>query len=908
MDASSHVQILTEPVTSAACPKCGALLEIPEIPAFTMVQCPTCEFEFAAPARFGSFLLLQVLGMGGMGGVYRGRDEALNREVAIKVMQKSLGDDPVFVETFQREAQAAAKLNHSNIAQIYSFGQVMGQPYIAMELIHGGSFDKMMAAQGPLNPAVVFHVGAQIAEGLSEAAAAGLVHGDVKPENILFDTEKNAKLVDFGLAAMQSGGPDNEVWGTPYYIAPEKVRKQKTDLRSDIYSLGATLYHAIAGMPPFDGADAAAVVKARFDSDPKPLRSIRGNAVSEDAENIIKRMLSMDPMMRYPTYESLLGDIRRYLSKAGPVNVASTSKKIMIKGKRPQAVVAADRPPVPEGMVPVDLLAMEVESEQAAKRRGGKIIGMVFLGVFLLAVVAVGGVLGLQYSMEKNRQQEEVAKSEKTRKDAYARIALTVTEAKKQAERIRGTVPEAMKYATDAANAVVAALGEEARAWVTPPEPAALPLDTPPAPGGGTFSMDAAEVERLAKLLPPDLAKTLRELDKLPPDQALAKMEDIVKALPPKEAEELKPDLEMMKAMSEGLGGMMQQVAESMAAAMGEAMQQMAEGFSAAMGGAMQQADASADGVPDYAVIKIVRQMFTDAYAVKQAVVLADAYIEQMEAMAKAAQALNPDDPKKLIDQTNKIVEKGNEMVNLKALREAAGIVNGLKKTLNTVKAEVVSVAKTREMAAAEQAKQDKLAADLEKQQQAREALAAKIEEEVEQVREAEKAIVPMLKKMQTREASRTLRGLADSLTTKGGLEAQTTALERVNRIEEFQKYLVEKASGFKSSRGWSITAADAKAITVGGKSVTWAEIFESRVEIVAELVNGLAMNEQVTKAMRLRERTRLETNAALCLAMLYGDIPAAIDRAKQIATQAADNFEADADTIKKLMPEFFSD
>ena len=249
MEVPSDSSILTDPVDSAACPKCGAMLDVKGLPPFSVVQCPTCQFEFQVPARFGTFMLLQLLGAGGMGGVYRARDEGLNREVAIKVMLKSLGDDPQFVETFQREAQAAARLNHRHIAQIYSFGQEKGQPYIAMELVSGGSLDKMMNEQGPLDPTTVIHVGAQIAEGLSVAADAGMVHGDVKPENILFDGDKNAKLVDFGLSAMQSG-PGNDVWGTPYYIAPEKVRRQKSDYRSDIYSLGGTLYHAIPACRP----------------------------------------------------------------------------------------------------------------------------------------------------------------------------------------------------------------------------------------------------------------------------------------------------------------------------------------------------------------------------------------------------------------------------------------------------------------------------------------------------------------------------------------------------------------------------------------------------------------------------------------------------------------------------------
>ena len=186
MENVSESHIITDPVGSATCPKCGAVLDVTGLAAFTAVQCPSCDNEFQVPARLGAFLLLQVLGAGGMGGVYRARDEGLKREVAIKVMLKSLGDDPKFVETFQREAQAAAKLNHPNIAQIYSFGQTHGQPYIVMELVSGGSLDKMMAAQGPLDPAVVVHVGAQIADGLREAADAQLsraragvrLHGD----------------------------------------------------------------------------------------------------------------------------------------------------------------------------------------------------------------------------------------------------------------------------------------------------------------------------------------------------------------------------------------------------------------------------------------------------------------------------------------------------------------------------------------------------------------------------------------------------------------------------------------------------------------------------------------------------------------------------------------------------------
>jgi len=842
MEVSNHVQILTEPVESAACPKCGAMLEIPDIPAFTMVQCPTCEFEFAAPAKFGSFLLLQVLGMGGMGGVYRARDEALNREVAIKVMLKSLGDDPQFVETFQREAQAAAKLNHPNIAQIYSFGQVMGQPYIAMELIPGGSLDKMMAAQGALDPAVVFQIGVQIAEGLSEAAAANLVHGDVKPENILFDAEKNAKLVDFGLAAMQTG-PNQEVWGTPYYIPPEKVRKQKTDCRSDIYSLGATLYHAIAGIPPFDGADAAAVVKARFSGSPKSLRSLRGNVVPEEVESIIMRMLAVTPVMRYPTYESLLGDMRRFLSTAGPVNVASSGKKIMIRGKRPKLtaapVGAGGDGTFPEGMVSVDQIEAEAESAREARSRGQKILGLVFLGVVLLVGVIVGGVFGIRHAMEQKRIEQAAAQDAADRKQLNTDIATALSNAKKVTERVNASVPEATKYTTEAVDTVVAVLGEDVRVWLIPPEPsyevkppAAASTNAPAADASGA---DTATADTAAK--------------------------------EPAEAEDAQTEA----------------VAEA----------------------AAEEAAPDAAEMPAYPAVKMVRGMFEALYGIKKASVQAASYVAEFEAIAKSAETLPTS---ALKAQRDAVAARWNAMNNLKELSDAPHKVVQMKKTLESVKAEIASMAAIREQQAIEQAKAEKREADQEKQRQEREALQAKTADEIASVREKEKEIIPMLKQLQFREAVRSLRTLSSALDTKGGLDAQATVEERIKRIEEFHKYLVEKSSGYKSSKGWAIETADAKTVTVSGKKIPWTEIFETRMEIVAELVNGLVTNVQATKNMRLRERTRLETNAALCLSLFYSEDPRYVERAKQIATQAVTNFEQDADAIKKLMPEFFSD
>ena len=171
----------------------------------------------------GNLLLERELGRGGMGGVYMGRDKMLDRAVAVKVMLKEYGSDAEFVEKFKREAQSAARLIHPNIAQIYSYGISDGMPYIAMELVAGGSLYTLMNnSPGGIDVPRVLKICEQVAQALRCASDQGVIHGDIKPENILIDSNGNAKLVDFGLAAMQK--ETDEIWGTPYYISPEKVQ------------------------------------------------------------------------------------------------------------------------------------------------------------------------------------------------------------------------------------------------------------------------------------------------------------------------------------------------------------------------------------------------------------------------------------------------------------------------------------------------------------------------------------------------------------------------------------------------------------------------------------------------------------------------------------------------------------
>ncbi|MCL1910201.1 MAG: protein kinase, partial [Kiritimatiellaeota bacterium] len=314
------------------CVKCEAALETVGLPPFCEIQCPACDAVNTVPAQFGKFLLRKRLGEGGMGSVYLARDTALGRDIAIKMLQKSLASDPAALASLQTEAANAAKLNHPNVAQIYSFGNENGAPYVEMEFVPGQSLHKFVEQGVKLDPAFVMRAGFEIAEGLKAAETAGLFHGDIKPENILFDAEMKAKLVDFGIASMKSQGGGDELWGTPYYIAPEKVQKKKNSARSDIYSLGATLYHAIAGEPPYEGEDAAAVIRARFKGPPRPLEELRPD-IEPEVSRIIGRMMYNDLFMRYPNYTSVVNDIKNYLApipairKQGPAKVALARAK-----------------------------------------------------------------------------------------------------------------------------------------------------------------------------------------------------------------------------------------------------------------------------------------------------------------------------------------------------------------------------------------------------------------------------------------------------------------------------------------------------------------------------------------------------------------------------------------------------
>ncbi|MBR6021331.1 MAG: serine/threonine protein kinase, partial [Kiritimatiellae bacterium] len=361
--SDATTDILLERFEVIACSHCKHPCDTASLEPFATFACPACGNRMRVPARFANFIVLEQLGKGGMGAVYRAYDETLGRAVALKVMQQSIGRDRDFVGQFLQEARALAAINHPNIVQIYNYGEENGQPYIVMELVDGDRLDHIHETKKSLDELFVLQIAIEVCRGMQAASAAGMTHGDIKPANILFDKAGHAKVSDFGLARLKGEKPKpGEIWGTPFYVAPEVVRREAPNAASDIYSLGGTLYHVLTGEPPFNGETVTDTVLLRFKEPAPDPRTFKPDVTPATAK-ILMRMLEADVLARYPNYNSLLNDLQQ----------AYDALKLARSGKKPEK-----------------------------KFPWGAVIG----GTIVLAALAVGGVLGKSALDEHHRKAE----------------------------------------------------------------------------------------------------------------------------------------------------------------------------------------------------------------------------------------------------------------------------------------------------------------------------------------------------------------------------------------------------------------------------------------------------------------------------------------------------------------------
>jgi len=293
---------VAEKMVTTTCAKCGNLIDISGLEPGDGITCPYCANEFAITRQFGNFMLERQLGSGGMGAVYLGKDLTLNRVVAVKVLKPELVNDQKFLATFLREAEITASLNHPNIVQVYAFGQHEGVYYMVVEYISGGSLDdKITELEG-------IEIGIAVARGLDCALQrGGLIHRDIKPGNILFNSTNTPKVVDFGLSLSfdTTDHFDGEIWGTPYYVAPEKLEREAETFKSDLYSLGATLFHAMSGRPPYEGDDPNTVAMMHLSGSVVSLKAFAPD-ISDQTAYAVSKAMARYPEDRYESYAAFI--------------------------------------------------------------------------------------------------------------------------------------------------------------------------------------------------------------------------------------------------------------------------------------------------------------------------------------------------------------------------------------------------------------------------------------------------------------------------------------------------------------------------------------------------------------------------------------------------------------------------
>ena len=953
---SEQNEILFDKIDRTECPSCHGEIDVAALEAFSRAACPACGAEFTVPAKLSNYRLLSCLGSGGMGSVYRAYDETLAREVAIKVMKKSLGQQTEFLESFRREAQAAAKLNHPNIAQIYSFGEEHGQPYIVMEYVPGKHLEDLIEGPDQLPIDMVMKIGLDIADGLQLATASNLIHGDIKPGNILMDDRNAAKLVDFGIASSPDA-EQTEIWGTPYYISPEKIKREKIDFRSDMYCLGGTLYHAITKKPPFDGEDAMAVVKARLAAPPRPLREYRPDTPAE-VERIIMRTLEADPAKRYASYGDLMADISAFLSKGKtqPVGPSSggSSKRIIIKSRNSRARTdgaATDD----SGSSPINPPTLHVpgdgpgtpenasgDSGEEKKGNAKKIVGCIVGVLALLLLAGGGGTFAYLHhkkavAAENARLEREalIAKQDK----AIAGLAKIKGQAETLAERVAKQAKDAEAIV---AEAVKIAASDDAGLAAT------ITADVPFAPNpamfgfGGNAGVGQGQGEGQGEGVGVGVGGGEGVGEEQGVEQGVGVGEeqgvDHGVGVGQDQSEEQgvgeaqtgdAPAVDNAEGEGEDKGE--EAAAEGTAEEASEEKAEEATTEEAAPEEAAPVADAVAEpeleGLPQMA-----RGIFLALAPIRQANALAGIALQSVESMrekgagAIAATDVNMADLNALKDAVGKNIELV-ESLGKQAdghLGQMAEMVRGFddllikaREALDGMKAAAAAMEAERERLADQAKAEAEARAEKERKEAAEAARHAAEEAEIEKARAIVPANSESIANWKIDHVIHEIEKLESKLETKPGLQALKIEKRRMEGLRDLKEFLAERLASsdhFVHPRDkWTVVAANPRSIEIKPyrpkdakpQRRKWEEL--KPAQIIPMLIYYLGDKDKA-KSIPLRERVAAYTNMAIYFVIARGDDAHAIEAAKDYCNRAISDSPSKRREIEETLYELHLD